>query len=295
MDWRAINFDWNLARAFLVTVEEGSLSAAARALGKSQPTIGRQITALEKELGVVLFERVGLGLELTPSGIELFDHVCAMGEAATSFSLTAKGKSQALEGNICISASDVYAVFYLPAIVAKIRQQHPKIKIEIVATDKSSDLRRREADIALRNFRPTQPDLISRKIKDVNARLYASPGYLRTIGNPQNNDELSNADFINFDNSGMLLGWLNNLGLNLSKSNFPILSENHIVHWELVKQGLGIGIMPEAIGDAEPAVVRVMEHFPAIEFPIWLTTHRELNHNRRVRAVYDILASELSS
>lgn len=293
MDWRAINFDWNLARAFLVTVEEGSLSAAARALGKSQPTLSRQITALEKEMGVVLFERVGLGLELTPAGVDLFDHVNAMGKAATSFSLTAKGKSQTLEGDVCISASDVYAVFYLPAIVTIIRQQHPKINIEIVATDKSSDLRRREADIALRNFRPTQPDLISRKIKDVNARLYASPGYLRTIGNPQNNDELSNADFINFDNSGMLLEWLNNLGLNLSKSNFPILSENHIVHWELVKQGLGIGIMPEAIGDAEPAVVRVMEHFPAIEFPIWLTTHRELNHSRRVRAVYDILASKL--
>ncbi len=294
MDWRSINFDWNRARAFLVTAEEGSLSAAARALGMTQPTLGRQVTALEQELGVVLFERVGQGLILTPSGLELIEHVRAMGHAANQVSLKASGQSQNIEGSICISASEVYTVFILPPIIAKLRQMEPKINIEIIATNLTSDLGRREADIALRNFRPTQLELIAKKIKDVSARLYATPDYLKKIGNPKKATDLQHADFISFDGTGMLINGLNELGLKLTKFNFPILTENYIGHWALVKQGLGIGIMPEEIGDAEPLVEQVLPDLMPIIFPIWLTTHRELNTSRRVRLVFDLLAEELS-
>jgi DNA-binding transcriptional LysR family regulator len=157
MDWRSVKFDWNRARAFLVTAEEGSLSAAARALGMAQPTLGRQVDALEQELGVVLFERVGRGFTLTPSGLELLDHVRAMGDAANRVSLTAAGQSQSIEGKICIAASETYAAILLPPIIAKLRQVEPGIHIEIVASTKASDLLRREADIAIRNFpRPSR-------------------------------------------------------------------------------------------------------------------------------------------
>ena len=117
MDWRAVKFDWNKARAFLVTAEEGSISAAARALGMAQPTLGRQVDGLEQELGVVLFERVGRGLTLTPSGMELLEHVRGMGEAAGRVSLAALGQSQALDGCISISASETYAAVLLPPII----------------------------------------------------------------------------------------------------------------------------------------------------------------------------------
>lgn len=294
MDWRSIKFDWNRARAFLVTAEEGSLPAAARALGMTQPTLGRQVTALEQELGVALFERVGLGLVLTPSGLELVEHVRAMGEAASRVSLTASGQSQNIEGNVCITVSEVYAVFILPPIIAKLRQLEPQIHIEIIATNTTSDLRRREADIAIRNFRPTQPELIAKKIKDVSARLYATPSYLKTIGTPKKPKDLNHADFISFDNTGMLINGLNALGLNLKKKNFPILTENYIAHWELVKQGLGVGIMPEEIGDAEPLVAQALPTLQPIAFPIWLTAHRELNTSRRIRMVFDLLAEELA-
>lgn len=293
MDWRSIKFDWNRARAFLVTAEEGSLSAAARALGMTQPTLGRQVAALEQELGVVLFERVAHGLVLTPGGLELVEHVRAMGEAASYVSLTASGQSQSIEGTICISASEVYAVFILPGIIARLRQLEPRIQIEIIASNSASDLRRREADIALRNFRPTQPDLIAKKIKDVSARLYATPQYLESIGSPSVPEDLRDADFVSFDSTGMLLQGLNALGLSLSKGNFPILTESYLTHWALVKQGLGIGIMPEEIGDAELLVKRVLPMLEPIRFPIWLTTHRELKTSRRVRMVFDLLAAEL--
>lgn len=295
MDWKSINFDWNRARAFLVTAEEGSLSAAARALGMTQPTLGRQVSALEHELSVVLFERVGLGLELTPTGMDLLEHVRAMGEAANLFSLTANGQSQNIEGTVCISASEVFSVFLLPPIIAKLRHIEPKINIEIIATNDTSDLRKREADIALRNFRPTQPELIAKKIKDVSARLYATPGYLNGINNPKTVDDLQRANFISFDSTGMLMNELNRRGMNLTKKNFSLLSENYLVHWELVKQGLGIGIMPEGIGDTEPLVQQVLPKLEPITFPIWLTTHRELKTSKRVRIVFDLLANELAS
>lgn len=293
MNWKSVTFDWNRARAFLVTAEEGSLSAAARALGMTQPTLGRQVSALEQELGTVLFERVGLGLELTPSGMDLLEHARAMGDAANRLSLSASGKSQDLEGNVCISASEVYSVFLLPPIIAKLRQQEPKISIEIVATNHTSDLQRREADIAIRNFQPTQPELIAKKIKDDTARLYATADYLNSIGNPTSAKDLLKADFISFDSTGMLMNGLNEFGMNLTKKNFPLLSENYLVHWELVKLGQGIGIMPEQIGNAESKVKLVLPELEPITFPVWLTTHRELRTSRRVRLVFDLLAEEL--
>jgi DNA-binding transcriptional LysR family regulator len=293
MDWRSVKFDWNKARAFLVTAEEGSLSAAARALGMAQPTLGRQVDGLEQELGIVLFERVGRGLTLTPSGLELLDHVRDMGEAAGRVSLTALGQSQALEGTICISASETYAAVLLPPIIAKLRKMEPGIQVEIVVANHASDLRRREADIAIRNFRPTEPDLIAKKIGDADAVLYATPDYIAEIGNPTKPYDLRHADFVNMDHGGMMLKGLNTLGLGLTEANFPLLTESYLVMWELVRQGAAIGILDAHIGDADPVVRRVLPDLEPLVFPIWLVSHRQLTTSRRIRMVYDFLAEEL--
>ncbi|MFT5869963.1 MAG: DNA-binding transcriptional LysR family regulator [Paracoccaceae bacterium] len=294
MEWRSIKFDWNRARAFLVTADEGSLSAAARALGMAQPTLGRQVTALEEELGVLLFERTARGLTLTATGLELLDHVRAMGDAATRVSLSATGQSEQIAGTISISASEVYAAYLLPPLLTKLRQLHPDIEIEVVASNTASDLRRREADIAIRNFRPTDPDLIAKKIRDVPARLYATPGYLDKIGHPTDPADLSRADFISIDRSGSFLKGLNAMGLSLTEQNFPILVENYLVMWEFVRAGLGIGVLDGHIGDADAAVRRVLPDLPPLMFPIWLVAHRELTTSRRIRVVFDLLIKELA-
>ncbi len=293
MDWRSVKFDWNKARAFLVTVEEGSLSAAARALGMAQPTLGRQVDGLERELGIVLFERVGRGLRLTPSGLELLDHVRDMGEAAGRVSMTALGQSQALEGTVCISASETYAAVLLPPIIAKLRIMEPGIQVEIVVTNYASDLRRREADIAIRSFRPTEPDLIAKKIGDAEAVLYATPDYIETIGNPTKPFDLRHADFVNMDHGGIMMKGLNSLGLGLTEANFPLLTKSYLVMWELVRQGAAIGILDAHIGDADPIVRRVLPNLEPLAFPIWLVSHRELATSRRIRRVYDFLAEQL--
>lgn len=293
MDWRAVKFDWNRARAFLVTAEEGSLSAAARALGMAQPTLGRQVAALEAELGVALFERAGRGLMLTPSGAELVDHVRAMGDAAARVSLTASGQSQAIEGQIRITASEVYAAHLLPPVLSRLRRQAPGIEVEIVATNSLADLRRREADIALRNARPEDPELIARKLGDHTATLYATPGCLARFGDPPTAADLAHADFIGFQDTARLVEGLNARGLPLSADRFRILTDNHLVQWEMVRAGLGIGVMASDIGDADPAVRRALPSLAPFDFPLWLIAHRELNTSARVRLVFDLIAEEL--
>ncbi len=199
MNWQAVGFDWNQARAFLATAEEGSLSAAARALGLTQPTLGRQVAALERELGVTLFERVGRSLALTRSGIELLEHFRAMGEAATRISLASSGQSQAIEGQVRVTASDMVATYHLPRMLKRLREVAPGIEIEIVASNEVRDLRRREADIAIRHVRPEQPDLIARRVAETCARFYASVEYLDRHGRPPGPRDLSDADFVGPD------------------------------------------------------------------------------------------------
>ncbi|MGB1277980.1 MAG: LysR family transcriptional regulator, partial [Nannocystaceae bacterium] len=250
---------------------------------------GRQVAALEQELDVLLFERVGHSLELTATGLDLLEHVRTMGEGASRVSLVAAGQSLSLEGSVCISASQVTAIFSLPEIVTGLRADYPGIEIEIVATNETSDLSRREADIAVRSFRPTQPDLIARKVKDGRARLYATPEYLANLGNPSTPEELSQANFLGFDRSDVMRKGLNALGLSLTEASFPVLSGNQLVQWELAKRGVGVAIMMESIGDAEPLVRQALPEFPAFPVPMWLTTHRELSTSRRLRVVFDRL------
>jgi DNA-binding transcriptional LysR family regulator len=294
MDWRGVRFDWNHARAFLVTAEEGSFSAAGRALGIAQPTIGRQVAALEEELGVALFERVGHALEVTSAGLDLMDHVRAMSDAATRVSLAATGQSLSIDGTVCITASELIAAHVLPPIIGRLRRAHPGIEIEIIASNSATDLRRREADIAVRNFTSTQPDLVAKKIAVRNARLYATPTYLEQIGNPTSPADLSKADFFAFDRTEIMIKGLWALGIELTAKNFPIVTNNHLVQWELAKQGVGICIVMDEVGDAEPRVRRVLPKLPPIPVPVWLTTHREIRTSRRIRVVFDLLAAELS-
>jgi DNA-binding transcriptional LysR family regulator len=293
MDWRSVRFDWNRARAFLVTAEEGSLSAAARALGMTQPTLGRQVTALEEELGVLLFERVGRGLTLTTAGMDLLEHVRTMGEAANHVSLAASGQSQSIEGTICITASEVISAFLLPPILARLRRAHPGVRIKLVASNAIHDLRRREADIAIRSGRPTDPNLVATRLRDTPARLYATPHYLKQLGNPGTAADLGRADFIGFGEDDRFLHGLNALGFDLTPKNFPIQITNHMVLWELVKSGLGIGAIIDEVGDAEPRVERVLPAMAPIPVPAWLVSHREVHTSRRVRLVFDLLAAEL--
>jgi len=295
MDWKSITFDWNRARAFLVTAEEGSLAAAARSMGTTQPTLGRQVAALESEIGFDLFYRRGRGLELTPNGIKLLEHVRLMGDAANQFSLSASGRSDVIEGEVSITASELLSTFMLPGMIKTLREVEPGIEIEIYSTNEVRDLNRREADIAIRSVRPTQPESIAKRLCSVRGHLYAAKSYLQRLGNSPSIDELNKANFIDTETPGRLMELLNTQGLSLSKQNFPVISNSHIVQWELVKRGVAITATLEAIGDNEPLVERVVtSNSPLITLDLWLVTHNELRTNRRIRRVFDFLVSEFA-
>ena len=297
MDWTTTDFSWSRARAFLATAEEGSFSAAARALGTTQPTVGRQVAALEEELSVVLFERIGVRLELTPAGLELAEHVRCMAEAAARVSMTAAGHSEAVEGLVRITASDMVTAALLPPALARIRREHPGILVELVASNTVEDLQRRAADIAVRNFAATEPELVVRKVGESRAWFYATPEYLAGTGlqGTVQRAELARADFIAFPQVEQVLGWLNSMGVPVGRQQLALVCPLSLVQWELCRAGLGICAVMEEVADPDPSVVRVDVDLPHFPVPLYLTAHRELRTSRRLRAVWDVLAEELAS
>ncbi len=294
MSWNSTQFDWNYVRAFLITAEEGSLSAAGRILGIAQPTVGRQVAALEKELDVTLFDRVGKQLVLTQIGLELVEYVRQMSEAASRVSLAVSGQSQELDGEVCISATDSIAALCLPPIIKKLRVCYPGIKIKVIASNELSNLGQRQADIAIRNIQPTHPDLIAKKVCDAAARLYGSKEYIDKLGRPITIAKLNQAEFAWFNRSAESAMPLRKFGLSITPENFTVVSENHLVQWENTKLGIALGLMIEGVGDKEPLVERVLPESEVIIFPIWLVAHKQLKSSKRIRAVFDLLSDSLA-
>ena len=295
MDNFTKNFDWNKARAFLATAENGSLSSAATSLSLTQPTLSRQVSGLEYELGVTLFERIGKTLVLTQSGIDLLEHVKIMGEGANKLSLAASGHSEIIDGHVTITTTDIVAMYLLPKAISKLREVAPNIKLEVIASNEIQDLRKREADISLRHVRPNHPNLIAKKIRDMSAHLYGSTEYLNTLGHPLTEVKLNKADYIGYENSPRQLEYYNAFGLNLQEENLKINSDAGFTVMEYVRKGMGIaGLMCE-IADTIDNLERILHDAPSIKAPLWLVTHRELHTSRRIRLVFDLLAQQLTA
>lgn len=294
MDHDHGTFDWNRMRAFVVTAEKGSLSAAARALNLTQPTLGRQVAALEDELGITLFERVGRALEITEAGENLLPHARHMAEAATRLSVIATGQSQTITGTVRITASDIFSTYLLPDILIELRRRAPNLHIDLVATNDMADLLRREADIAIRHVRPEQPDLFARLITEAHGNLYAARSYLAQRGTPTCLADLRHHDFIGFGDVQRMIDHLANINIITNPENYIVGSENGLVAWELARKGLGIAPMSEHVGIACPDMIHVLPDMDPITFPVWLVTHRELHTSKRIRLVYDLLAEKLA-
>lgn len=288
-------FDWNHIRAFLATAETGSLSAAARQLSLTQPTLSRQVAALEGDLGVMLFERIGRSLELTQAGLELLEHTRAMGEAASRIALTASGQAQSIEGRVRITASDIMSAYVLPPVLAQLREAAPMLEIDVVASNDIRDLMRREADIAIRHVRPEQPDLIAKLVQQATGHFYAARSYLDRAGRPETVDDLAKLDVISFGDPERMMQYLAPLGIHLPRNNFRLGSQSGIVAWEYAKQGLGIAPMSDEVGLATPGMEKLLPGMAPIVFPVWLTTHRELHTSRRIRLVFDMLSDFLTN
>lgn len=294
MDRRKSAFDWNQARAFLVTAEEGSLSAAARALGLTQPTLSRQVASLEEALEVTLFERTSRALLLTQAGTDLLKHFRSMGEAANHISIAATGQSQSVTGQVTIAATNLMATQYLPPILKKLESRAPDLQIEIITSNELSDLRRREADIAIRHVRPQDESLFAKRMRDRMAHLYASSQYLDEVGRPSKISDLAEMRFVGFDYPEQRLGLFASRGLNLTKANFNFATASGTLSLELIRKGFGIGILPVEIAEMYPELEDPFPAFEPIEVETWLVAHRELRTSLRIRLVFDFLSEGLT-
>jgi DNA-binding transcriptional LysR family regulator len=295
MNWSKLGFDWNQARALVAVADLGSLSAAGKALGLTQPTVGRQIAALEAALGLVLVERSGRALVLTDTGRQVADAARSMAEAGLRLSLVASGQAQAVSGSVSISATDMYAHYILPEILRHLHAIAPGLEVEVIASNEISDLSRREADIAIRHVRPVDGDLIGRLLRETTAYLYAARSYLDIHGRPQTVEDLAGQSFVAFGDKSEVVRYLRMYGIDATDRDIGFSSSNGTVAWEGVRKGLGYGFMAVDFIPFAPEVEAVLPEIIHVRFPLWLVTHRELHTSPRIRLVFDVLAKALAA
>ena len=285
-----LDFDWRLIRSFLAALDHRSLLGAARALGSTQPTLGRHIAELENQLGVVLFERTGRGLLPTEMAHRLAEPARAMEGGALQLGRSVSGAQQGVSGSVRITASQPVACYVMPAVLAQMRLALSDVQVDLVASNAVSNLLRREADIALRMVQPDQSSLIARRIGKVTLGAYAHRDYLRRRGTPKQMADLLTHELVGSDRDEALLRGFAQFGFPVPREAFAFRSDDLIAYWEAVRAGLGIGFIADYLARRDTGLVPVLPMIKVPPLPIWLTVHREIRTSPRIRAVYDFLA-----
>ncbi len=286
--------DWSLIQTFVAVAQCGSLSGAARHLGHSQPTVGRHIKALEAILGVSLFVRSSRGLELSEVGHSLIDAARDMATAASRMQLAADAASHSLRGTVRVTASHLISHHLMPAIFAQIRQAEPEIQLELVPSDTSENLLFREADIAIRNYRPSQLELITKHVCDLPIALYGATSYLARAGTPTTTQALANHEFVGLDRLDDLIVGMKAMGHAVARDFFSVRTDSLPVYWEMVRAGCGLGPGLVAIAQSDESVQRILD-VEGTPLAIWLSAPEVLRTSPRIRRVYDLLDSAFAS
>jgi len=285
--------DWSLVQAFLAVAEHGSLSAAARVLGTSQPTVGRQIKAMEEQLGAELFQRHEKGFALSATRESVLASARAMREAVHAIELNAAGKGVVLEGSVRITASVIVSIYHLPKILVDVRRREPAIALELVPSDETSNLHYREADIAVRMYRPNQLDLVTQHLGDLRLGAFASREYLERRGMPEKLEDVVGHDFVGFDRSDVIINGFREAGFPVERDWFKVRTDDPVAYWELVRAVAGIGFAQAVLGKSDPELLEIPLDFGLPLLPVWLTAHEAVRQTPRVRRVWELLADGL--
>ena len=290
----SIPLDWSLIPAILAVADTGSLSAAARKLGQSQPTLGRHIRAAEERLGAPLFDRHARGFALTEFGQTLLPAMRAMQEGARAVELTAAGQDDRASGNVRVTASEFVSAFLLPPIVCDLRLRHPEITLELVPTDRTENLLFHEADLAIRMYRPTQLDMITRHLGDLEIGVFAAETYLARKGEPQSWEDFAEHDMLGYDRDDRIIRGMRDLGIDVSRDFFAFRCDSQVIYWHYVLAGLGIGIGQAAVARQHPGIRQILPELELPKLPVWLTAHESLRHVPRVARVWEAMAEGLA-
>jgi len=281
--------EWNDVRIFLAVARSGSFGEAARVLGVSHPTVGRRIKALEDEARQPLFRRTKDGLVLTDAGDNVRALAESMEDSALSMERRLTGNDQRLEGILRISSADWFAGYVLAPVLVELKHRHPAVVPEVIASHRLLDLSRREADVAFRIVRFSEPEIVQRRLMRVSYGVYASALTAQAL-----QDDPASV--------GVIL-------MNTAQSHFPdvawvlerfplcrraFTSTNRSVQAQMCLSGMGIAVLPRALGDAVLGLQRIDTPDQPPTRDIWVGYHHDLRHMDRLRAMLDIADTMLS-
>lgn len=287
--------NWELMRSFLAVLTEGSLSGAARILGQTQPTIGRHIAELEGALGGVgLFVRSPRGLIPTEAGLELRPHAETMAAAAQALVRTASGSRDAVRGAVRITASEMIGAHVLPPILTAFREEHPEVVVELILSNRTEDLLRREADIAVRMVKPTQGALVAKSLGAVVLGLHAHPNYLARHGTPTSLADLRGHAVIGYDQETPAIRAMIEAGLPLNREMFAYRTDSDVGQYAAIRAGYGVGLCQYGLARRD-GLTSLLPEALAFDLPVALVMHEDLRGSRRMRLMFDHLVEGLGA
>lgn len=282
--------DWDLFQSLHAVLEAGTLSAAARVRGLTQPTLGRHIETLEQRLGAPLFLRSPRGLQPTDLALELKPHLLEMAQAATAALRDASGAADSVSGSVRITASEIVGAEILPPMLADFHERYPGIILELMLSNTTDDLLRREADIAVRMTPPTQSALVAKKVGEVDLGFYATAGYLARHGTPASFDDLESHTVIGFDSPARGVRELPGLNIPVSRDTFSFRSDSDLAQLAAIRAGIGVGVCQDGLAHRY-GLTRVMPGLTVFRLGIWIVMHENLRASRRMRLMFDHLVA----
>jgi DNA-binding transcriptional LysR family regulator len=287
--------DWETLHSFLELVREGSFAKAARKTGLTHPTIRRRVEDLERRLGAVLFTRVSDGFIPTPAAQKLRRHAEAMELAAQTFLQIAAEEARRATGVVRIACGELTAHEILPLLIADLWSRHPGLRLEVIVDTNSAGVLRGAVDIAVHLSRPTHKALYARRVGVVNVGLYAHRRYVAAAGTPSSLADLRNFSLVGSETDAQWIRILNTLGVDLSFADFSFRADSYGAQLAAVRAGAGIGAVQTPMGEADPALVRVLAEEVEHEMEPWIITHEDLSHEPRIRVVFDMLVNQMSA
>ncbi len=280
--------DWDLFQSLHAVLEAGTLSAAARLRGLTQPTLGRHIETLEQRLGSPLFLRSPRGLQPTDLALELKPHLHDMSAAASAAVRDASGAANSLSGSIRITASEIVGAEILPPMLTSFREEHPGVVIELMLSNINDDLSRREADIAVRMTPPSQNALIAKKVGEVALTFFATAEYLERHGTPETLADFEEHAIIGFDSPGRGMRDVPGLNMPVSRETFTFRSDSDLAQLAATRAGFGIGVVQDGLA-RRYGLTRVLPNFTLFSLPVYVVMHENLRGSRRMRLMFDHL------
>jgi len=284
--------DWRWLKSFVAVAEAGGMHSASKEARTSQATLSRHISALEEELGVVLFDRTGRGVRLSPEGAALLERARVIKESVKAFELQAQGLSEEEGGIVRVTMSGQFGVHFAPQWLVELRRHAPKVSVDLVLEDTASNLLLREAEIAVRLFRPTQLDLVARRCGQLVQAFYASAEYIAARGTPQSLDELFGHELIGFDRATTWIDNAQRMGYRVEREDFACRTDDFAVHSELARCGMGVVVLPGWFAK-KANLVRVLPEIAMPGQPVFLAAHRDVHRTPRVARVWEHLGAAL--